>query len=400
MMSDTVLQRVRDHCTKVAREVLQLSGDLSLTLKPLGDGLNFLSDAFFVEIYHGSGVKHLFVKVPPRSGNLRQVLFDALADEAFIFEREFYFYNSALDLYRTLIENEGEDATMVDFAATPFTLNGDLSFNRGYEEPLVLENMSASGYSMWQDEFNGLDIKHVMVCMETYGKLHGLGMVLLDKNMIADDNLEKLVNFDMTSLYTDLIKDMVDKGMTAFIDWLAENKEEESKHKLESLLKDRNYFSVAKNKFEEGKKEEMRTILHGDARSNNIMFKYGSDNDTPVGMVLLDFQLSTIFVPFYELINFFAMSVPADILLANYTSFITRYHTSLVSTLARLNYSKMRPSYSSITQGITKYAPMAMASISLVINLISGEGNPDLDPKLRDNKFRSAVHICKFFGIL
>merc|ERR1719312_1408288 len=124
---------------------------------------------------------------------------------------------------------------------------------------------------------------------------------------------------DITALYTDIIKDMADKGMaafidwlaknneeeskcklesfskdsslhldsSAFIDWLAKNNEEESKCKLESLLKDRNYMNVVKDKFEEGKEEEMRTIMHNDARSNNIMFKYGSDNVTPVGMTLL-----------------------------------------------------------------------------------------------------------------
>ena len=214
---------------------------------------------------------------------------------------------------------------MLDFAAKPFPVNGDLSFNRGYEEPLVLENLAESGYRMWPDEFNGLDIQHVMVCMETYGKLHGLGMALLDKNMITDDNLDKLMNLDMTTLYTDIVMGMVDKGMAAFIDWLKENNEEESKCKLEYLLKDRNYMNVAKNKFEEGKKDEMRTIMHGDARINNMMFTYGSDKVTPVGMTLLDFQVFIIFVPFYDLIYFFAMSVPATILMANYSSFISRY---------------------------------------------------------------------------
>ena len=43
--------------------MLHLEGELSVAVKPLGDGLNFLSDAFFVEISHGTGVTHLFVKV-------------------------------------------------------------------------------------------------------------------------------------------------------------------------------------------------------------------------------------------------------------------------------------------------------------------------------------------------
>jgi len=399
-MSDNTIEKVRTHSFKVATEVLQLTGDLSLCLKPLGDGLNFMSDAFFVEITHDSGVKHIFVKVPPQSGNVRQALFEALSRDAFFFEREFYVYHSALDLYKSLIENEGESVSMMDFVAKSFPLHGDLSFSRGYEEPLVLENLSASGYRMWPDEFNGLNVNHVMLCMETYGKLHGLGMVLLDKNMITDDNLNKLLNMDITTLYTDLIQDMVDKGMANFIVWLSENKEEESKHKLECLLKERNYMKVLKNSVENGKEDEMRTIVHGDARSNNFMFKYGSDNETPLRMVLLDFQATIKFVPFYDLLYLFTTSVSDSILLANYSSFISRYHTCLVSTLDRLNYSKRRPSYSSITQGIMKYAPMIMAPISVTINLICGEGNPDLDPQLRENKFRSAMQVCKFLGIL
>ena len=43
--------------------MLHLKSDVSVSLKALGDGLNFLSDAFFAEISHDEGVTYLFVKV-------------------------------------------------------------------------------------------------------------------------------------------------------------------------------------------------------------------------------------------------------------------------------------------------------------------------------------------------
>ena len=42
---------------------------------------------------------------------------------------------------------EGEEANILDFVSTPFPIPGELTFNRGLEGPLVLENISPTGYS-------------------------------------------------------------------------------------------------------------------------------------------------------------------------------------------------------------------------------------------------------------
>jgi hypothetical protein len=47
---------------QISSEVLKLPGPLEFQLEPLPDGLNFMSDAFFVDIKHGEEVKNLFVK--------------------------------------------------------------------------------------------------------------------------------------------------------------------------------------------------------------------------------------------------------------------------------------------------------------------------------------------------
>ena len=263
-------------------------------------------------------------QVPPKSENIRQAIFETIPDDFFLFQREFFIYNSVHDLFKNVIEEEGEDANILDFASTPFPLPGELTFNRGLEEPLVLENISPAGYRMWQDEFNGLDLAHALISLETYGKVHALGMVLLEKNVIDDDNLKKLLDVDAVKLMTENLLQMIEKGMTAFIDWLDENDDHDSKAKLKHLLEDRNYLTVFEEKFKKGKHEEIPTIIHGDARSNNIMFKYGGDGITPVGVVFIDFQMSYSFTHFFDLVYFFMISLSSDALIPNYPTLIQR----------------------------------------------------------------------------
>ena len=66
------------------------------------------------------------------------------------------------------------------------------------------------------------------------------------------------------------------------------------------------------------------TCCHGDFWSNNIMFKYGSDGITPVGVVLVDFQMSYSFTQFFDLVYFFMISLSSDVLIPNYPTLIQR----------------------------------------------------------------------------
>ena len=69
-----------------------------------------------------------------------------------------------------------------------------------------------------------------------------------------------------------------------------------------------------------------------------------------------------------------------------------------MSTLTRLNYTKTIPSVPYISNHITQFAPMVLPHICAVIDVISGVGNPNLDPALRENKFVSFFALFSFFS--
>jgi len=393
------VSRIQSHCIQIAKEVLNSTEDVTCFVKPLADGLNFMSDAYFVEVKSGGKELSLFSKVRPESNELRKRIFDSFPPELYPFQREFFFFHSVRNLFNNVIEENARDVSnLLDFIPKPYILHGPVTFNQGLEEPLTCEDLSKVGYRIWKDEFNGLDIPHAEVALEAYGRLHALGMVLFEKGEVKDENIRKLFNFNPATAC--MIPEIVEGGLKTFRDWMKNNNYAKNAVEIvEKEMKDRNYLKTVAKLFEEGKSHEMQVIQHFDARSNNMLFNYAADNTTPMKAKLVDFQCSSFFPPFWDLVYFLALSVSSDSLIPNYQTLIERYQASLASTLTQLNYTKPIPSTSYIKQNITHFAPMVFPLIAGVTDITSGAGNTYLEPTLRQNKIRSGVEVSAFLGI-
>ena len=196
---------------------------------------------------------------------------------------------------------------------------------------MICEDLSKVGYQIWKDEFNGLDIPHAEIALEAYGKLHALGMVLFEKESLKDENIEKLFNFNPATAC--MIFEIVDGALKTFHDWMENNNYgKEAVAFVEEEMKNRNYLKTVERLFKEGKNHEMQVIQHYDARSNNILFNYAAENTTPIKATLVDFQFSSFFPPFWDLVYFLALSVSSDNLVPNYHSLIKRFDKFLSHT--------------------------------------------------------------------
>ena len=110
---------------------------------------------------------------------------------------------------------------------------------------------------------------------------------------------------------------------------------------VEEEMKNRNYLKTVERLFKEGKNHEMQVIQHYDARSNNILFNYAAENTTPMKATLVDFQFSSFFPPFWDLVYFLALSVSSDNLIPNYHSLIKRFDNPSVPCLLTLELSQV-----------------------------------------------------------
>ena len=98
---------------------------------------------------------------------------------------------------------------------------------------------------MWKDEFTGLDLEHSSIAMQTFGKMHEVGLVIHETKILQDDNLLQLLNLDITIFFGALSLELIDEGITAFISWMKEHDVDNgSILALEHQLRDRKYMKT------------------------------------------------------------------------------------------------------------------------------------------------------------
>ena len=243
-----------------------------------------------------------------------------------MFQREFYFYNSVRKSFEEIVETETENIDeMLDFLSKSFTLPGPLTFDRGFEEPLVLEDLTQLGYTRGKDDIKGFDLNHTEVAMGAFGQLHALGMVLLEKKGLDEDNLVELLDLDMRMIFTAPFIELTEKGMISLKEWMLENNySKEALENLDKKLDNKNWKKDFEQLYEEGKAHELQTIQHGDANCYNVLFKYDTETGRPTSSKLVDFQVCSCFPPFYDLTFFLGVWVQSDVLIPHYNTILER----------------------------------------------------------------------------
>lgn len=289
---------------------------------------------------------------------------------------------------------------MLDFIPTAFRLPRQLTFSRSIEEPLTLENLRASNYKMIENEIDGFDVAHARLAIEALGKFHALGMVFFSKTNLEDENLKELFDLEMMKMITEPLLAFYDDGIKAIVDWTENNAEYgDVAIKLNNLLHERKYLKKVNELFEEGKNDALKVFQHGDARCNNILFKYAEDDLTPVKVKIVDYHLSFCSTPVFDLVFFLVVSLSAETFKHHFDHLMERYRTSMVSTLTSLNYNKAFPSMDFLRTKITYFSPMTLPNICGVVNFIIKNGSQKLNSEQRRQKIKSVVDTCLYLKV-
>ena len=101
------------------------------------------------------------------------------------------------------------------------------------------------------------------------------------------------------------------------IDWMKENKYDAESTKKMEYYRD-NVGAEFQVIYEGFKDLQPQSFTHGDCRANNFMFKYATDEKTPIGVKIIDFQGWFKCPPCAELSYFLFSFASADILTSNF----------------------------------------------------------------------------------
>ena len=122
------------------------------------------------------------IKVPPTVDPTRKYIYESMANSIKPFEREYVMYALLAEEYTKLCDENNEDAAeLTNYISEAFFLPGKVSLEKALQSPILLEDLGASGFKMWENEFDGLDLQHAIKVIEALGKHHGLGMAFVDR---------------------------------------------------------------------------------------------------------------------------------------------------------------------------------------------------------------------------
>ena len=109
-----------------------------------------------------------------------------------------------------------------------------------------------------------------------------------------------------------------------------------------------------------------QVLNHGDCWVNNFMVKYDEENN-PIDVLLIDFQISFWGSPAVELLYFFISSLNDDIKVDYFDELVEYYHNELVNNLKMLNYEKPVPTLEELNVDIVEKSHYSSTCLMFVL---------------------------------
>lgn len=219
----------------------------------------YLGVIFFVKVVHKEGTLDLVVKAGSQKESQRNFV-----NIVELFDREIYFYKEILP-------------AMSDFQTERLIKQPFVSVPRCYEayvgvdgEGLVLENLKAKGFSLW-NRLLPMDESHITLVLKEYGRFHAISFAMKDQ---IPERYKQL-----TENYNDGFQEFF-KRVKAFCNFGKRFRilsEVLSKQGQQSLSDKVNKFIGELSPFmtnSANRDDPHSIILHGDCWTNNMMFRY------------------------------------------------------------------------------------------------------------------------------
>ncbi|CAG9764150.1 unnamed protein product [Ceutorhynchus assimilis] len=202
----------------------------------------------------------LVIKYGKLNDSLREALPVRLA-----FEREIYVYGKVVPQLQKFLD-EKKVKLLCQFLPKCY---GTLLYDK--EEVIVLENLKAQYYDL-HDRYQPLNINHLKLTLEMYGKWHALSFAYQDQNpekaRILFENLQDIMRTFLESIDNCLV------DVQEILYTILQQKNEVEL--IEGMKKRNPNFKTTFYDLSEMENEKS-VFLHGDCWNSNFMFKYGSD---------------------------------------------------------------------------------------------------------------------------
>lgn len=198
-------------------------------------------------------------------------------------------------------------------------------------ECLLLEDATASGFSMLNRHKETATFHHIELVMRVLGKFHAISLALRDqqpekfKEIITNMKENMFVKSHQAYMqYFELIQSM---GMK-----MLSREQNAQLSKNVGKYFEAPIYDIAVDCVNSEGVEPYAVLCHGDCWGNNMMFKY-NESGKPIDMHLIDWQAMRYASPVTDIIFVMVAFATNELRELHFNNFIKIYHESLSSTL-------------------------------------------------------------------
>ncbi|KAJ6632707.1 hypothetical protein Bhyg_16080 [Pseudolycoriella hygida] len=313
-----------------------------------------------------------------------------------VFIREAFMYSQVLPTFVEFQKEKGlgEKEGFYEFPKCYGTLD-DKANDRFV---IVLEDLKVSGYELF-DKFKPADFNHVKLFAESLGKFHAVSFALKDQRPEVFAKFKHLRDVfvqqveEKPEVMVPMFEFFFDKTIAAF------KPEEETEINAINKLKANVTQELLRTSMGDVS-EPFSIINHGDCWNNNMMYVYGKENNVPVDIRLLDYQISRYSSPVLDLLYFLFSSTDKPLRDVYYTEIIQLYHKALSANLNKMGSDANKIfSFEDLQDQLKKFGSYALIIAPMLLNIITTKPDdiPDLDNLAEEFKDKTVEEGMKAF---
>ncbi|XP_037295154.1 uncharacterized protein LOC119189473 [Manduca sexta] len=335
-------------------------------IQPISSGgANFTTQLFKATISHGDNELKLFAKVAAVGDKFRNQI------EGFrMFETENDFYTKLIKIYENLQEKHNVPQDKRFVAPKCYGCSSKL-----YEEVLVLEDLSAQGFTVY-DRMKSVDWDYASKAVEEIAKFHALSVAFEKENKEEFNEYVGTLTFSLDKETTKHFTDIINKGVNLI--------KEENRSRVEAFiasvgrLDDDDMFKPVK----------LNVLAHCDNRVSNQMYRVNEDGGVEVKIV--DYQTILEASPAIDLVYFIFTGTDKKFRDQYYEQLLDHYYKELSLAMKRLalNPDEIYPREDFDFEYKTKLPlGLTLAMMTLPLITVDEKNAPNVDKNLGMDNF-------------
>lgn len=234
---------------------------------------------------------------------------------------------------------------------------------------IIIEDLKVYGYAL-EDRQRGFTLQQASLVMDHIGRFHAMSVVLKERGLFDPrGHYEHVLPHSKMMVKNYIQATFLTLSKYIMRDWGTEWQDvgirlRQASNKVPEFMK----------KFGERDDTRFNVLNHGDLWAPNILFRYIKGQNDPVGMRLIDYQMTFYTTYAFDLNHFLYSSLSYEVRKNNFQDLLKIYHETLSETLEMYNFTSSKiPSFQDILDEMENTVFFALIAVVMIMSVVKSD---------------------------